>query len=53
MKRTVEYQCDNTIDVFNNSPTTHMVDCTIKMMYIESNCDTYTVLTLKIIIMWK
>ena len=25
MKRTVDYQCDNTIDVFNNSPTTHIV----------------------------
>ena len=28
MKRTVtvDYQCDNTIDVFNNSPTTHIVN---------------------------
>ena len=23
VKRTVHYQCENTIDVFNNSPTTH------------------------------
>ena len=26
MKRTVDYQCDNTIDVLNNSPTTHIVN---------------------------
>ena len=26
MERTVDHQCDNTIDIFNNSPTTHIVN---------------------------
>ena len=26
VKRTVDYQCENTIDVFNNSPATHIIN---------------------------